>query len=243
MYRHVMVATPTIDGRVPVDWVPEMMLLQYLLGERGIRCGFLRVSGISLITLARNILVDSFLNSPGTDLFFLDADINFHAQDMVRVIEHSTDRDIVGALYPLKTDPIAFPAMPASERDDEVIMSEGLIEFNRIPTGFMNIRRRVFEAIIVPKVNFKDGTKKGVYFDFLRDGDDYIGEDFFFCDLARDHGFKIHIDPTIQLGHIGDKEYVGRFIDYMMDQDAVKDKEASTNHEGGVQGPEVPEES
>ena len=38
-----------------------------------------------------------------------------------------------------------------------------------------------------------------------------IGEDFLFCDRARDAGFEVWVDPTIKLGHIGVMEYKSDF--------------------------------
>ena len=39
----------------------------------------------------------------------------------------------------------------------------------------------------------------------------YIGEDFLFCDRARELGFEVWIDPSITLGHMGVQEYTGNF--------------------------------
>ena len=38
-----------------------------------------------------------------------------------------------------------------------------------------------------------------------------MGEDFLFCDRARELGYEVWIDPTIKLGHMGIHEYEGDF--------------------------------
>jgi hypothetical protein len=48
-------------------------------------------------------------------------------------------------------------------------------------------------------------------FDFLVTDEGYIGEDFLFCDRARELGFEVWVDPTITLGHMGVQEYVGNY--------------------------------
>jgi hypothetical protein len=49
------------------------------------------------------------------------------------------------------------------------------------------------------------------FFDFeLKDGH-YVGEDYLFCDRAREQGFEVWIDPTIKLGHMGVHEFEGSF--------------------------------
>ena len=49
------------------------------------------------------------------------------------------------------------------------------------------------------------------FFDFLSTPGGYIGEDYLFCDRAREQGFEVWIDPTIKLAHVGVHEYEGCF--------------------------------
>jgi hypothetical protein len=48
-------------------------------------------------------------------------------------------------------------------------------------------------------------------FDFMLTDEGYMGEDFLFCDRARELGFEVWIDPSISLGHMGVQEYEGNF--------------------------------
>jgi GT2 family glycosyltransferase len=38
-----------------------------------------------------------------------------------------------------------------------------------------------------------------------------MGEDYLFCDRARELGFEVWVDPSIELGHMGVQEYKGNF--------------------------------
>jgi hypothetical protein len=63
-------------------------------------------------------------------------------------------------------------------------------------------------------------------FDFKVTREGYIGEDFLFCDRAREAGYEVWVDPSITLGHMGVQEYVGNFgkdILYPMIVPAQKD--------------------
>jgi hypothetical protein len=40
--------------------------------------------------------------------------------------------------------------------------------------------------------------------------DSRCGEDIFFCVHAKEQGIKIWLDPTYQLGHVGDPQIIGR---------------------------------
>jgi hypothetical protein len=110
----------------------------------------------------------------------------------------------------------------------------GLVKAKRVATAFMIIRREVFEKLrdAHPEWLYHDEKKVGdeviAFFDFaLKDGQ-YIGEDFLFCDRARELGYEVWVDPTIKLGHMGMEEFAGAFgEDYlyplMKSIDAKKD--------------------
>jgi hypothetical protein len=53
-----------------------------------------------------------------------------------------------------------------------------------------------------------------------------MGEDYLFCDRAREIGFEVWVDPSISLGHMGVQEYMGdygRDVLYPMIAPSVKD--------------------
>jgi hypothetical protein len=54
----------------------------------------------SLITRARNTLVATFLDSTATHLLFIDADIGFAPEEVVRLMRR--DQEVVVGSYPLK---------------------------------------------------------------------------------------------------------------------------------------------
>jgi GT2 family glycosyltransferase len=72
---------------------------------------------------------------------------------------------------------------------------QGLTEMKRVPTGCLLIRMTVFEALSEP------------YFRFLNDEEtgEILGEDYVFCDRAREAGFRIWCDAklSLEIAHIG----------------------------------------
>ena len=59
------------------------------------------LSNESNVNRARNSCAAKFLAGDATHLMFVDADIQFRAEDIVKLVAH--DRDIVGGIYPQKT--------------------------------------------------------------------------------------------------------------------------------------------
>jgi hypothetical protein len=92
----------------------------------------------------------------------------------------------------------------------------GLVRAERVATAFMMVRRNVFTDMMEahPDWEYLDkrcGKVVPALFDFMLTDEGYIGEDFLFCDRARELGHEVWIDPTISLGHMGVQEYEGNF--------------------------------
>lgn len=160
---------------------------------------------------SRNRLVRDFLETDCEQLVFLDADVSWTPEDLKKLIEH--DRDIVAGIYPRRADEQPFPVklLPGERWSDEA----GLVEVAGVPTGFLKIRRRVFEALsnIVPHHRSSDDAPGRstipVIFERTLNGMSRVGGDIEFCQKARAAGFKVYVDPMMALGHQGTKHYYG----------------------------------
>lgn len=168
-------------------------------------------SGNVHIDDSRNRLVRDFLETDCEQLIFLDTDIMWHESGLKRLIE--CDRDIVAGIYPLKNDDEDYPVRPLpGERWADPY---GLVEVEGVPTGFLKIRRNVLEALYptVPHHRSKEdqyGRKLiPVIFERTLNGISRRGGDYEFCRKSRAAGFKIWIDPLIELGHQGNKLWHG----------------------------------
>ena len=164
----------------------------------------------SLISRARNTLTAKFLNTEGsTHLMFIDADIGWEPWHLLALLNH--DKDVVGGLYPMKTLPVKWcvNGIPGAREDDP----SGLIEVTKTGTGFLLMKRHVFEKLNAhPAVRvFKNdiGLDPALdqymktYFDTaVREGR-YYSEDWTFCENWRDLGGQVFVDRRILLRHTG----------------------------------------
>ena len=91
----------------------------------------------------------------------------------------------------------------------------GLLELWFAGTGFLHIRREVYqkvqEQLQLPMCNERFGSAMIPFFHPkvhpFEDGHWYLAEDYAFCQRARDCGFKIMADTSIRLWHIGTYSY------------------------------------
>jgi len=158
------------------------------------------LSNESNVNRARNSCAAKFLAGDATHLMFVDADIQFHAEDIVKLAGH--DKDIVGGIYPQKTLP---PKMVVNTLDNA--RTEGdLVEVGTLGTGFMLIKRGVFERMI-DQGSQKSTDDIGLSYDFFNCTIDsagrYLTEDWSFCRRWRQVGGTVWADTTVALAHVG----------------------------------------
>jgi len=221
--RKLFVAIPSYDHKLSVKAAVSLAELAALSIQEGIALGIHPVCGTSMITFARNLLVDAFLKSGATDLLFLDSDINFKASDAIRLLALATDYPIVSGVPRMrKPDGDYLIVLHKNADGSPTINKLGLIKASRVSTSFLMIRREVFEKMQTahpewwhPSHKVKNGLT--AYFDFAVTPEGYMGEDFLFCDRAKDLGYEIWADPSIKLGHMGTMEFEGDFRQNLID--------------------------
>ena len=163
--KSLFIATPMYGGMNHGLYMKACLDLQGLLIAYGVQVKFSFLFNESLITRARNYLVDEFLHrSDCTHFLFIDSDINFDPRDVVALL--ALDRDIIGGPYPKKAikwksvktaitkNPDIDPQMLEKVVGDYVFNPvKGTAQFSvseplevlEIGTGFMMIKREVFK--------------------------------------------------------------------------------------------------
>jgi hypothetical protein len=182
----------------------------------------------SLISRARNTLTAKFLTTPGsTHLMFIDADIGWEPWHLLVLLD--AQKDVIGGLYPMKSLPVKWCVNGIPGKAEE---PDGkLIEVTKTGTGFMLIRREVFEKLnahpAVRHFNNDIGLPKELdahmktYFDTAVRENRYYSEDWTFCENWRDLGGQIFVDKRVLLKHTG--TYV---FDYNTHEQLYKDLKA-----------------
>ena len=99
--KHIFIATPCYGGQIGEPYFRSMMKFSILCNKYNIQYTISTLANESLITRGRNTLNSFFMeNKQATHLFFIDADIEFNAEDILRMVAY--DKDIVVGAYPKK---------------------------------------------------------------------------------------------------------------------------------------------
>lgn len=156
---------------------------------------------------ARNIAVTMAIETKATHLMFIDSDMAFPNYGVDRLVERG--EYIIGGLYfgRMKPLPVALERHPDNTLKSmrKIPTWDEPFEADAVGTGFMLIDMKVFQKMEPPFFTYTKpenfGYKASV---FPRDD---VGEDVYFCLKARQNGFRIMVDPTIPLGHVGKRIY------------------------------------
>jgi hypothetical protein len=224
-----------------VSWLYSISLLklQKAFLDRGWRLGFLLQAGDALVTRARQTIVCHFLNQPdATHLLFIDADIGFEPEQVVRLLEFGAD--VTGAAYPVKQinwelmaeavqagrtplESATLSYVVEREASQPLVTRDGFVKSSYAGTGFLAIRRSVFERMIdhYSELRYTHEHKGGdplegsrwrsALFNCMIDKDTgfYLSEDFSFCRRWTEMGGEIWVDYTSRLEHVGVMVYRG----------------------------------
>jgi hypothetical protein len=217
--RSVFIALPAYDFKVSLKLAVSLARFTQVAGQHGINVHIGSICGCSVVSRARNLLVKDMLETNATDLLFIDSDINFEPEHIFRLMAWGADpkKGIVAGVPRTRSENKVYIADLDYDDNGELTMNGmGLVRGKRVATAFMLIRREVFEQMMEANPDWTYYDKRTdrmipCLFDFKLTEEGYMGEDFLFCDRARELGFEVWIDPTITLGHMGIQEYTGNF--------------------------------
>jgi len=175
--------------------------------------GLLTLTNSSLITQARSKIANFFINNTEHDyLFFLDSDIGFNPEDVLKLLAHQVP--IVSGAYPMKIIPERYcvdVVQPEERRGD-------LVKINGNGMGFVLIHRNVFlkmsqnfpDLKYIPQI--KDSNVPPTeaelnnsyhYFMEHKENNAFMSEDKSFFHRARMLGYDVWLDTSIKLQHVG----------------------------------------
>ena len=169
---HVFIATPCYGGQIGEPYLKAMTQLSILFKHHNLNFTLATIANESLVTRGRNTLVAMFLENPMyTHLMFIDADIGFNPNDIVKLLHR--DKEVVTGAYPKKS--INWPAIhqmagtyeadkcwdlakhqaqyvinvkKQHREQEEIPIIEGLIPVLDSGTGFMMIKRSCIDKLI-----------------------------------------------------------------------------------------------
>ena len=243
----IFIGTPCYGGMITADYFKSCMQLVALSSIKKIELQFGTIGNESLITRARNTLVQLFMDGDYTHLMFIDADIAFDPNTIFRMLDF--DKDVVCGVYPRKTidwikvkkrikdkpeiseNELAAASLQYNlnvKNPNKIEVKDGFIEVLDGATGFMLIKRNVFEKMagVYPDLKFtpdqhinqshdkefnyhETSDWNYAFFDTMIEAGRYLSEDYAFCRLWQNIGGKIYADILSGMTHYGNYAFKG----------------------------------
>ena len=152
----------------------------------------------SLVYMSRNELAKRAMESGADYVLWLDSDMIFEPDTLEKLMaDMSKDVDIVSGVYYRRMPPftpVMYSKLEVGEDtnpiwEDMKSVPDKMFEAAAIGFGCVLMRTSVLMSVFARHL---------CLFDPLRG----MGEDLSFCYRARQCGFKIMVDPTVQCGHV-----------------------------------------
>jgi len=242
----IFIATPMYGGMCTGQYAASLVELVGVLANAGHESFYGKTYNESLITRARNSLVNQFLRTDCDYLLFIDADHGFKAAEILKMIESNVE--LIGAIYPMKninwqgvvnahengikTEELGkyagfFSANLKNKGDEPVtfFLDQPLIVEN-VATGMMLIKRKVFEKMIPTTDTYASSDNTGLvdfdktHYEFFKTEIDenkiLLSEDYYFCKKWEKLGGNVYAAPWVQITHFGSYEFTGSFAHSMI---------------------------
>lgn len=188
----ILIAVPCMD-QVPAPFCQSLAQLQKT-GD----CVLAMQSG-SLIYTSRNALATQAIQMNADYVFWLDSDMVFKPDTLVRMMDtlQKNDIDILTGLYFRRVPP--YTPVLYNVLDIEGVKAD-FSEFDQIPDKLFEVGACGFGCVLMKTDVFFDVQGKfGNMFAPIGNN----GEDVAFCWRARECGYKVICDPSVICGHVG----------------------------------------
>jgi len=202
----ILFCTPCFGGQVFAPHMRSCLELTGILTQIGLEYDWLIRWNESLVHRARMGMTAEFLETDHTHMMWLDADIDFVADDVAKL--WNMDADIAVGVYQMKKEGAGYAAWLGGKLITELDQFKEPIAVDYAGTGFMMIKREVIERLSLEVPAFaNEYTDVPALYMTPISGGVLMSEDYFFCELAREHGYKVMMDTSVRLGHWGLKRY------------------------------------
>lgn len=170
---------------------------------------------------ARAKMLRKALNHNADVIVFLDYDLEWPAEDMLKLIE--TEGDVIAGTYRCKIDDEQYMGAVFSGPDGHpIVRKDGCISASVAPAGFLKITTRAVDLLMAHFPELCYGPRYNQSIDLFNHGVYerlYWGEDYAFCRRYREKCGEVWIKPDLSLTHwMGDKPYPGNFHRFLCQQ-------------------------
>lgn len=216
----VVLCVPTIRRPYP-QLLAAIAAAVPLLDEAGIEHAMVSEVGNPYVSQARNVMLRKALDAKATHIVFLDHDISFRPQDLLKLIQ--TEGDVVAGTYRFKRDVEEYMGTVFTDKDGFPLgrKADGALHAQWVPAGFLRVTGGAVNRFMGAYPHLLYGPRYAPYVDLFNHGAHdgvWYGEDYAFSRNWNDCGGRIWLVPDLGIAHhsADGAAYPGNFHEYLM---------------------------
>jgi len=234
----VMVGTPSMND-APVGIYRSSLEETYKMVKHfGGVMHLAQLPGCSDLAFARALIFGNFLRSACTHLLWIDDDMGWDANDVIRML--LAGKDFIGGVGRKKIEEPEYAVSHEDENGERATLQAwvenniAIAEVTYVGMAFMMLKKaaalRMFDFF--PELRFpnQENTECALFDPIILHRPNgtrrRLAEDFAFCHRVAQTGMRVNVIPDINLKHRGIKDYEGRWCDIFRDVKTVE-KEAT----------------
>lgn len=222
----VMIGTPTGSGQYERLYQAGLINTMNMLKAFGAEVVHGEVPYVSDIALARNLIFGMFLRSECTHLMFIDDDMGWEPQDVVKLM--LARKDFVAVAGPRKVFPPSFAVNVSDEFGRAVGVQmdpeTGFLTGNYIGIGMAftllshaGVKRMAESYADLGFLSASGRDEFGVFNPMIVNRR-YLSEDFAYCHRWHQIGGRILVASDVSLKHVGTHVWEGSWLDQLEDK-------------------------
>ena len=216
----VVLCVPTIKKPYP-QLIDSIEASVPVLDEAGIDHSIVSEVGNPYISQARNVMLRKALDAKADQIIFLDHDISFPKDALLKLIQ--TEGDVVAGTYRYKKDEeVYMGTLFSNAKGTPIVRGDGCIHAEWIPAGFLKVTANAVDKFMKAYPHLCYGLAYNPHVDLFNHGahkGTWYGEDYAFSRNWNDCGGGIWIIPDLDITHHSpDKAYPGNLHMYLRRQ-------------------------
>lgn len=202
---NLLIGMPAYGGWIHIDAVNSVLSYHAARIPFSLMC----IGNESLICRGRNTIISYFKEMKDfSHLLFLDADIAFNGESLVKLV--SRGKDVIGVPVALKG--FTKEGNPVYNVGNFIRQEGELFTTDRIGTAVFMLSRKAVDSLCVGAETYGSnphtrGDAKSIpMYDVFKTGvtdGQYESEDFWACKKLIELGYEIFVDPTLPTIHNG----------------------------------------
>jgi hypothetical protein len=210
-----LIATPASSYKAA--YVDSLVATTRVLNEYGISYHLLNKSGSFIPSTREQVASDSYGHDWSTNeiaggkysykkIFWIDSDIEWEPDDFMRI--YDSEMDVVSGVY--MTHPNGTVAVnltdpegrPTKVNKSDFLLRWDPVEVGGVGFGFVAMKHGVFESMKRPWFKIREVYWEEIGFPVN------MGEDYSWCEGAKEAGYKIWVDSLVKVKHHKEVIYV-----------------------------------